>query len=575
MSKQLSSLPVGTLVKDIGTKYNGAPIVSRVLEHGHPGDPVGTTTLEGRDIISLKAFDAIEASNSDNNRKSYGNNRYLYSNLLQWLNSDKAAGAWYSAQHSADAAPTNANIWINYNEYDQEAGFLTNFSPELKAALQTVSKVTAKNTVTDGGGYETVSSKIFLLSNTEVGLANENNVAEGSIYKYYADSNNNARRVKKPTAQAVSNSEYTNSSLNANAGWYWWLRTPYSGYSYYVRTVYTDGSLSYNCACYGDRGVSPAYVLLSSLTVSDSPDTDGCYVLEWNASPVITTDSETLGDKNNGFSISYSISDPDGDAVGATILLDGVTKATTETVNQTQTYTYEVNNTTLRSLAEGTHTISIVATDSNGASTTKNITFNRVKSSVGLSGSDGSLGNIWLTPDLRYQVTDSGNTSVNVTEKIDGEVTNTIENVALDTNTIFDLSTFDNLTNETEHTIEIIAENADGNTASRTFTFNKLYKELSFYSRTIATDAAAKKIHVVADYSTEGDPVLKVEVTNNARAIQATWEDATAAVLAGEVYRFTNVPEDENEFGVAVKFTLTKSAQTERVYFNNYAFDYA
>ena len=81
--------------------------------------------------------------------------------------------------HSYDAPPNNANVWSNYNEYDTEAGFLSNFEADFrKAILDAVIRV-AKNTATDGGGYEDITRKVFLLSNTEVGLSNENGVAEG------------------------------------------------------------------------------------------------------------------------------------------------------------------------------------------------------------------------------------------------------------------------------------------------------------------------------------------------------------------------------------------------------------
>ena len=52
--------------------------------------------------------------------------------------------------------------------------------------------------------------------------------------------------------------------------WWWTITpysTPYSGNSYYARTVDTDGSLGNNYAFYGDIGVSPAYCLDSSLIV--------------------------------------------------------------------------------------------------------------------------------------------------------------------------------------------------------------------------------------------------------------------------------------------------------------------
>jgi len=569
MSKLLSTLPAGTLVKDTNTKYNNATIIWRVLGHNHDGQ--GTTSLEARDIITLKCFDAKEPTNSDSNRQNYGNNRYLHSNILQWLNSDAAANAWYSAQHSADQKPDSSNVWAQsgtpINPYDTEAGFLSNFSADLKAALQTVSKVTAKNTVTDGGGYETVSSKVFLLSTTEVGLANENNVAEGSIYAYYQADNTNNRRLKNLATGAEGN--YS----GASSPWYWWLRTPYSGNSRYARCVYTDGSLSGHDAFGGYRGVSPAYVLLSSVTVSDNPDSDGAYIIEWNAPPVVHVDSDTLGDKNKPFSFDYSITDADGDTVTANIKLDGTTIVSDFTVDQTQTYTCSITEALFRPLATGNHTVKITATDSNNAVTEKNITFNRINSVVSISGSDGSKGNIWLVPTLTYQVSDTGETPCSVVEKIDNTTTATRSNVSLDTDITVDMTTFSQLTDEQQHTIEITATNADSQSAVRTWTFTKLYDKLQFYSQTVNTDAAAKKIHAVVDYVKTGSPTLKVEVSNDAAAISPTWEDATTEVLAGDVYEFVNKP--ASDFGVALRITLTKNANTERVYVRDFGFSYA
>ena len=569
MSKLLSTLPAGTLVKDTGTKYNNSTIIWRVLGRNHDGQ--GTTSLEARDIITLKCFDAKEPTNSDSNRQEYGNNRYLHSNVLQWLNSDAAANAWYSAQHSADQKPDSSNVWAQsgtpINPYDTEAGFLSNFSAELKAALQTVSKITAKNTVTDGGGYETVSSKVFLLSTTEVGLANENNVAEGSIYAYYQADNTNTRRLKNLATGAAGN--YT----GASSPWLWWLRTPDSGNSYLARRVSTGGSLGSYSAFYGLYGVSPAYVLLSSVTVSDNPDSDGAYIIEWNAPPVVHVDSDALGDKNKPFSFDYSITDADGDTVTANIKLDGSTIVSDFTVDQTETYTCSITEALFRPLATGSHTVKITATDSNNAVTEKNITFSRINSVVSISGSDGDKGNIWLTPTLTYQVSDTGETACSVVEKIDGTTTATRSNVSLDTDITVDMTDFDQLTDEQQHTIQITATNADSQSAVREWTFTKLYDKLCFYSNSVETDQAAEKIHVVVDYVKTGSPTLKVEVTNNSEAVSPTWEDATTAVLANEVYEFVSTP--QADFGVAVRITLTKNSSTERVYVKDYGFSYS
>ena len=103
MAQSLNALAVGALVKDTGTLYNGKPIIWKIADKGHTGYPSGAVTLITERIISLKCFDAIESGNSNSDRRNYGNNRWTLSNVRQWLNSQAAAGKWYSAQHGADA----------------------------------------------------------------------------------------------------------------------------------------------------------------------------------------------------------------------------------------------------------------------------------------------------------------------------------------------------------------------------------------------------------------------------------------------------------------------------------------
>jgi len=273
----ISNLPVGALVKDITTKYYGSPIVWVIADKNHAGYPANSVTLLSKYILTLKCPDAMEPSNSNSDRRNYGNNRYLYSNIRQWLNSAAAAGAWYTAQHSADAPPTNANVWNNYNEYDAEAGFQNDFSANFRNALLSTSLTVVKADV-DGGGTETVVDKVFLLSTTEVGLADENGVAEGSKLALFSD---NTSRLAYPTALCVSNSEYTYASLKTDFPWGWWLRTPNASSAPYVRRVFFDGSLYGSHARNGDVGVRPACNLPSSILVSDSPDGDGAYIIQW------------------------------------------------------------------------------------------------------------------------------------------------------------------------------------------------------------------------------------------------------------------------------------------------------
>lgn len=64
-------------------------------------------------------------------------------------------------------------------------------------------------------------------------------------------------------------------SVIPNLDDWWWLATAYStesnGYAGYARCVFSDGSLSYDAAYRGPRGVRPAFYLKSSILESLSP----------------------------------------------------------------------------------------------------------------------------------------------------------------------------------------------------------------------------------------------------------------------------------------------------------------
>ena len=318
MAKQLADLPIGAKVKHVPTRYNGQAIIFKVGAQSHPGYPAQSTTLISDRILSVKAFDAKEPSNGDSNRRNYGNNRYAVSNMRQWLN--KVGAGWYSAQHSADQAPNAANVDSGWNPYDAEVGFLSGFSQEFVDAILPTTLTVVKASV-DGGGTEITTDKVFLPSTTEVGLANEGGVAEGSKWPLFT---NDASRQANPTAQAVSASNYTNTNFNATSPWYWWLRTPLSGYSHSVRIVLSSGVLSGNFAFIGHYGVRPALNLPSRLAVSDAPDADGAYILEFNAPPEINiSEPDNKGDQNKPFSVTYNVTDREGDATNVVEKLNG------------------------------------------------------------------------------------------------------------------------------------------------------------------------------------------------------------------------------------------------------------
>ena len=187
-----------------------------------PHTQISSTTMQ---------FDAKEPTNPDSNRKNYGNNRYSQSGIRQWLNSAANAGSWWTAQNEYDVAPTYATTMD---------GFMKGLPSDFLSVIgQTKIKV-ALNTVTDGGGYEEIIDRFYLASNTEVGLTNENNIAEEALFPYF-DSADKRKKIR-PGASSASG---------------WWLRTPIASNSLYVRYVLSSGALSNNYA-YLTAGVCPA-----------------------------------------------------------------------------------------------------------------------------------------------------------------------------------------------------------------------------------------------------------------------------------------------------------------------------
>ena len=273
----LSSLPIGAKIK-VPHSVMGNVIFLKA-DQNHTGYPENSTTLITDELILLRAFDAKEPNNTDSNRRSYGNNRYSVSNIDHWLNSTASAGQWYSPQHATDQSPNSTSV-VSQNPYDTDAGFLTGFDARFISAIQDTTIKVARNTVTDGGGYDTLVRKVFLPSLAELFNQAENSIMEGSLLQYF-QANTNAIRVAKISNYCAqdNNSHSGSSSVTAGSNWYYWMRTPYSSNSYYVRRVNSDGSLYNYYAYYGHIGVRPLCNLNSETPVSDQPDSDGYYSL--------------------------------------------------------------------------------------------------------------------------------------------------------------------------------------------------------------------------------------------------------------------------------------------------------
>ena len=563
MAQKLSNLPVGAKVKDNLSKYNGKPIIWKIADKNHNGYPSNSVTLITDKIISLKAFDGEESKNSNSDRRSYGNNYYKYSNLLQWLNSDK--NSWYKAQHGADAPPTSGNT--TYNPYDSEPGFLYNFSKNFKEVMLETSLKTVRHSL-DGGGSENVASKMFLASSTEVGLANEGGTAEGSKFPIF---DGDSSRKAYLTQEAVNKSNYT--SVNTSDSHWWWLRTPYTSSSYNVRYVGGDGSLYWNVAYYGGSGVRPLCNLQSGILVSNDTDSDGAYTIEWNQPPTTPTGITVPTKVQAGKTVEItwgSSTDPEGNSVGYTLerkvdersydrIYKGINRSYQDTITKGwQKVSYRVkayDNYGLES----------------GYATSNERMVNNNEDPVINSNSSSSLGTKAGAFSLAYSVTDpDAGQSLTVKEYLNG-VEKRSFTATSGTNYNFNISSTEWLEIlNGEQTIKIIATDSEGGQSEKEFKFSKNETEILFELKNpLDSDAMVTKALLTLIGKLPSGAVSKIEICNNGYDKNPTWEDVTLKVEKGSKIFLSNKTKTATKWGVNIRVSVKRNGAEGECYISS------
>lgn len=199
MAKTLLMLNVGDKVRDPESLCLGEPVAWQVADLLHQGYPAGSVTLCSQYQVALYAFDGSEPENENIDRQAQGNNRYSLSNIRSWLNSESLSG-WYAPAHEADAPPKAGAV--SANPYALAPGFMGGLSEGFRKAVQPTELVVAK-CAADGGGSEIVADRFFLPSNTEIGVANQNGIAEGARLALFTG---DAARQRCVSASAAANS---------------------------------------------------------------------------------------------------------------------------------------------------------------------------------------------------------------------------------------------------------------------------------------------------------------------------------------------------------------------------------
>ena len=303
---KLGAKALGSIVK---LRENGALVDFIVANQGKPAsgnydDSCNGTWLVRKDIHSNRTWDG-------------SNNDYANSDVHSWLN----------------------NTYLNLLDAD------------IKAAVKQVKIPYRKGSGTSTSvtsGANGLSCKVFLPSMKEVGLSPSYAPSEGATLSYFSAGGNTARKA----------------NLNGSPA-EWWSRSPYC---YYIR----DRSIAFTVASSGDSdfwyvsnsyGVRPAFILPSDLSVSD----DG--TVSVNTTPTVTSTSgasgTNLGEKNEAFSVHYTVADEDGDTLTVTEKIDDVTKKTRSSVTSGSEFDSEAASDAAawQKILNGSHTLKIEVSD--------------------------------------------------------------------------------------------------------------------------------------------------------------------------------------------------------------------
>lgn len=188
-----------------------------------------------------------------------------------------------------------------------------------------------------------------------------------------------------------------------------------------------------------------------------------------NQAPTITGSSISIGNVKSDFDISYTVSDPDGDEVKVQVAVDNkvIQYPMPVPLNRAQTVRIRLADYSL-----GNHTITVTATDSSNASSTRTYYFSKTNQAPTISGSDLDLGGKYQDFQVDYIVQDADGDAVKVEIKLDDRIVQTPSTTTLGVRRYYTVPIKD--VGLGRHKIEIIATDSQGASSVRTYRFEKV-----------------------------------------------------------------------------------------------------
>ena len=208
---------------------------------GATGNNFTALNLSTGDTIPYSGYDAVYKNDVNNTAiLGSGYNNWKLGCIRQWLNSAADRGEWWEAQHVGDAAPTS--------QVNQYRGFMAGLDADFLGVINPVRVRTARNTVTDGGGYDDTYDRFYLPSIEEMYGAPQLEDVEGPYVDYWKEiSGLSAPGNGAAAGRIIKDIVSQTTAQNCR------LRSAYRGNSNTAWNVATAGGLSNYSASYAYR----------------------------------------------------------------------------------------------------------------------------------------------------------------------------------------------------------------------------------------------------------------------------------------------------------------------------------
>jgi hypothetical protein len=324
------------------------------------------------------------------------------------------------------------------------------------------------------------------------------------------------------------------------------------------------------------RGCNAVSYLNAYYTSSTAAATIGFRpVLEvLNSAPLITDPAvdQNLGNKAQGFTQSYSASDPDGDKFSILAKLDSTTLTDTQN-NSAGTFSLNITGTTWNNLSLGAHTITITVTDTKGAASTRTLTFTKTNTAPTAPVITG------LSAGQRLGA--SGSVTFNLATDADGDTLTYSLQFASDSGFTSNLQSFSGsgspisfsgVTVNSTRYVRVTASDGKATTASAAVQV-KIGNVLEFYSNPVNRPTKPVSCRVMLDWTVADGASYTLYVCNNANDSAPTWENCTSEYNNGTAHTFTNSSKVNASWAVGLRVVINAGGATGTIEVRAFGFD--